>query len=263
MGRIWLAGRKLLREAADYVGASQHSRYQQLRTLRELAEHRLADIGVTRQEALTGRLDRTERRPWRAGTIVMTTSETAGNAASPILVRNAQEADMGAIQAIYTHHVLHGLASFEETPPSVAEMLARRQAVLGLGLPYLAAELDGRVVGYSYASSYRPRPAYRHTIEDSVYVAEGQAGRGIGGALLSGLIGRCEAGPWRQMLAVIGDSANAGSIGLHRRFGFEAVGTLRSTGFKLGRWVDTVLMQRSLGPGDQTLPQPWAAGSAK
>jgi phosphinothricin acetyltransferase len=263
MGAIWSAGRQLLREAADYVGACQQSRYQQLRTLRELDEHHLADIGVTRQEALTGRPEKTERRPCRAGTIGMTTSETAGNAATPILVRDAEEADMGAIQAIYTHHVLHGLASFEETPPNVEEMLARRQAVLGLGLPYLAAELDGRIVGYSYASSYRPRPAYRHTIEDSVYVAQGQAGRGIGGALLSGLIDRCEAGPWRQMLAVIGDSGNAGSIGLHRRFGFEPVGTLRSAGFKLGRWVDTVLMQRSLGTGDQTLPQPWTAGLAR
>jgi len=170
---------------------------------------------------------------------------------------------MPAIQAIYTHHVLYGLASFEETPPSVEEMLARRQAVLGLGLPYLAAELDGRIVGYSYATSYRPRPAYRHTVEDSIYVADGLGGQKIGSTLLGALIARCEAGPWRQMLANIGDSGNAGSIGLHRRFGFEAVGTLRSTGFKLGRWVDTVLMQRSLGPGDQTLPQPWAAGSAK
>lgn len=161
---------------------------------------------------------------------------------------------MPAIQAIYAHHVLTGLASFEETPPSVEEMLARRQAVLGLGLPYLAAEAEGRVVGYSYASSYRPRPAYRHTVEDSVYVAPGEAGRGIGGALLAALIARCEAGPWRQMLAVIGDSGNAGSVALHRRFGFEPVGTLRSVGFKHGRWVDTVLMQRSLGPGDRTPP---------
>ncbi len=180
----------------------------------------------------------------------------------PVVVRDAEEADMAAIQAIYSHHVLTGLASFEETPPSVDEMLARRRAVLALSLPYLAAEQGGRIVGYSYASSYRPRPAYRHTIEDSVYVAEGQAGRGIGGALLAALIARCEAGPWRQMLAVIGDSGNAASIALHRRFGFEPVGTLRSAGFKFGRWVDTVLMQRSLGPGDQTLPQPWTAGSA-
>jgi phosphinothricin acetyltransferase len=213
-----------------------------------------ADIGVTRQEALTGRPDQTERRPCGVGTTAMTTTEFAGQTTPPILVRDAGEADMAAIQAIYSHHVLHGLASFEETPPSVEDMLARRQAVLGLGLPYLAAEQGGRVVGYSYASLYRPRPAYRHTIEDSVYVAEGQAGRGIGGSLLGALIARCETGAWRQMLAVIGDSGNAGSIGLHRRFGFEPIGTLRSTGFKLGRWVDTVLMQRSLGPGDQTLP---------
>lgn len=263
MGGVWSAGRKLLREAVDYVGASQHSRYQQLRALRELDEHSLADIGVTRQEALTERPDKTERRPWRAGTIGMTTSECAGNAALPILVRDAQEADMPAIQAIYTHHVLYGLASFEETPPSVEEMLGRRQAVLGLGLPYLAAEQDGRIVGYSYATSYRPRPAYRHTVEDSIYVADGLGGRKIGSALLGALISRCEAGPWRQMLANIGDSSNAGSIGLHRRFGFEPIGTLRSTGFKFGRWVDTVLMQRSLGTGDKTLPQPWAAGSAR
>lgn len=184
----------------------------------------------------------------------MITSEFTGNAAPPVLVRDALEADMAAIQAIYTHHVLYGLASFEETPPSVEEMLARRLAVIGLGLPYLAAEQGGRIVGYSYATSYRPRPAYRHTIEDSVYVADGFGGRGIGSALLGALIARCEAGPWRQMLANVGDSANAGSIGLHRRFGFEPVGTLRSTGFKFGRWVDTVLMQRSLGPGDGTLP---------
>lgn len=253
MGGIWSAGRQLLREAAHYVGASQQSRYQQLRTLRELDEHQLADIGVTRREALTGRPDRTERRPDRAGTIGMTTSESAGSAA-PILVRDAQEADMGAIQAIYTHHVLHGLASFEETPPSVEEMLARRQAVLALGLPYLTAEQGGRIVGYSYATSYRPRPAYRHTIEDSIYVADGLGGRKIGSSLLGALISRCEAGPWRQMLANIGDSGNVGSIGLHRSFGFEPIGTLRSTGFKFGRWVDTVLMQRSLGPGDGTLP---------
>lgn len=254
MSGIWDAGRQLLLEAANYLGASQHSRYQQLRILRELDEHRLADIGVTRQEALSGRPYHTERQPDRAGTMTMTTSELAGNAALSILVRDAEEADMGAIQAIYTHHVLHGLASFEETPPGVEEMLVRREAVLALGLPYLAAELDGRIVGYSYATSYRPRPAYRHTIEDSIYVADGFGGRKIGSTLLGALIGRCEAGPWRQMLANIGDSNNAGSIGLHRRFGFEPVGTLRSTGFKFGRWVDTILMQRSLGPGDQTLP---------
>ena len=134
-------------------------------------------------------------------------------------------------------------------------MLGRRVAVLDLGLPYLVAERAGEILGYSYATFYRPRPAYRHTVEDSVYLAEGLGGQGIGAALLSELIRRCESGPWRQMLAVIGNSANAGSIGLHRKLGFEHAGTLRSVGFKLGRWVDTVLMQRALGSGDMALPR--------
>jgi phosphinothricin acetyltransferase len=172
-----------------------------------------------------------------------------------ITVRPAAEADMTAVQAIYAHHVLHGLATFEEVPPSVDEMLSRRASVLSLGFPYLVAEIDGRVGGYSYATAYRARPAYRHTIENSVYVAEGLDSRGIGTALLKALIARCEAGPWRQMLAIIGNSGNAGSIALHRRLGFEHVGTLKSVGFKLGRWVDTVLMQRSLGVGDTALPK--------
>jgi phosphinothricin acetyltransferase len=170
------------------------------------------------------------------------------------VVRDATEADMVLVQAIYAHHVLHGVSTFEEVPPSAEEMLSRRAAVLALGLPYLVAELDGRVVGYCYATSYRSRPAYRHTIEDSVYVAEGLGGHGIGSALLRELIARCEMGPWRQMLAVIGNSENEGSIGLHRSLGFQPVGTLTSVGFKLGRWVDTVLMQRPLGSGDTTLP---------
>jgi phosphinothricin acetyltransferase len=169
-------------------------------------------------------------------------------------VRDAGEADVPAIQAIYAPHVLHGLATFEEVPPSVAEMAKRRAAVLEAGLPYLAAQLDGRVVGYAYATAYRPRPAYRHTIEDSIYVAHGLGGRGIGVALLQALIERCERGPWRQMLAVIGDSGNARSIALHRRCGFAPIGTLHSVGFKLGRWVDTVLMQRALGDGDRSAP---------
>jgi L-amino acid N-acyltransferase YncA len=171
-----------------------------------------------------------------------------------VRVRDAAERDMGAVQAIYAHHVLHGLATFEEVPPSLEELLRRRSAVLALGLPYLVAELDGRIVGYSYATSYRPRPAYRYTIEDSVYVADGLAGLGIGTALLQSLIARCEAGPWRQMLAVIGNSGNAGSIALHSRMGFRMIGTLTSAGFKLGRWVDTVLMQRALGVGDMEAP---------
>jgi phosphinothricin acetyltransferase len=171
-----------------------------------------------------------------------------------IHIRDALEADMAAVLAIYAPHVLQGLSTFEEVPPSLDDMGGRFAAVKELGLPYLVAEQDARVVGYAYATSYRPRAAYRHTVEDSVYVASGMGGRGIGLSLLSALIERCEAGPWRQMLAVIGNSANAGSIALHRRLGFQPIGTLTAVGFKLGQWVDTVLMQRALGHGSSTLP---------
>ena len=184
----------------------------------------------------------------------------AGAPRTSVTVRDAGEADMAAVQAIYAHHVLHGLATFEEVPPAAEEMVARRAAVLAARLPYLAAELDGQVVGYAYATAYRPRPAYRFSIEDSVYVADGLAGTGIGSALLGELIARCEKGPWRQMLAVIGNSGNEGSIALHRRMGFTHAGTFTSVGFKLGRWVDTVLMQRPLGAGDTTLPSGPNAG---
>jgi L-amino acid N-acyltransferase YncA len=176
--------------------------------------------------------------------------------ASRILVRDAGDADIEAVQRIYALYVLHGLATFEESPPAVDELFRRRQAILSAGLPYLVAIVDEQIAGFAYASSYRPRPAYRHTVEDSVYVANDLHGRGIGSVLLSALIERCETGDWRQMMAVIGDSGNAASIALHKRFGFEHAGTLKAVGFKLGRWVDTVLMQRSLGPGDRTLPQP-------
>jgi L-amino acid N-acyltransferase YncA len=172
-----------------------------------------------------------------------------------VRVRDAAEEDMEAVSTIYGHHVLFGLATFEEVPPTAAALDERRRGVLAAGLPYLVAEVEGRVSGFAYATAYRPRPAYRHTIEDSVYVAEGLGGCGIGSGLLGALIARCEAGPWRQMLAVIGDSGNAGSIALHRRHGFAHVGTLRSVGFKLGRWVDTVLMQRALGDGDRMPPE--------
>jgi L-amino acid N-acyltransferase YncA len=183
---------------------------------------------------------------------IQTTTERA-----PILlrIRDARAADMQAIQAIYAHHVLHGLATFEEVPPTTADLDARREAVVAAGLPYLVAERGDRILGYTYATAYRPRPAYRFTVEDSVYVAEGCGGQGIGGALLGALIDRCEQGNWRQMLAVIGNSGNEGSIALHRRFGFAHVGTLASVGFKLGRWVDTVLMQRPLGHADSTPPE--------
>lgn len=176
-----------------------------------------------------------------------------------VVVRDATPGDMPAVQAIYAHHVRHGFASFEVEPPGLDEMLARRTAVLAQTLPYLVAELDGKIVGYCYASAYRPRPAYRHTIENSVYVADGLAGRGIGRALLTALIARCETGPWRQMVAVIGDSGNEGSIALHRSLGFEHIGTLKAVGFKFGRWVDSVLMQRALGPGNGALPSQEAA----
>jgi L-amino acid N-acyltransferase YncA len=174
--------------------------------------------------------------------------------AAGIIVRDSTEADIAAIQRIYSHHVLHGSASFEEVPPSIGEMAARRVSVLELGLPYLTAELNADVVGYSYATSYRARPAYRYTIEDTVYVADGLSGKGIGTALLTRLITLCEAGQWRQMIAVIGDSRNAGSISLHRSAGFRPIGTLQSVGFKFGRWVDSVLMQRPLGLSDRGLP---------
>jgi len=172
-----------------------------------------------------------------------------------IAVRAATEADMTAVQAIYAHHVLHGLASFEEEPPTVDEMKARHASVLARVLPYLVAESERQILGYSYASPFRPRPGYRYTIEDSVYVREDAHGRGIGTALLGQLIPLCEAGPARQMLAIIGDSANTASIALHRRFGFEMIGTCKSVGFKLGHWVDTVYMQRALGQGNTSLPK--------
>ncbi|MGE0628705.1 MAG: N-acetyltransferase family protein [Hyphomicrobiaceae bacterium] len=173
-----------------------------------------------------------------------------------ILVRDSTDADMSAVTDIYARHVLHGLATFEEIPPSQEEMQHRRTRAASLGLPYLVAERDGTIVGFSYAATYRDRPAYRYTIEDSVYVVDGLSGLGIGSALLDCLIKQCEAGPWRQMLAVIGDSANTGSIALHYRFDFKLMCTLDSVGFKHGRWVDTVLMQRALGPGGSTPPMP-------
>jgi L-amino acid N-acyltransferase YncA len=171
-----------------------------------------------------------------------------------VAIRAAAEADMAAVRAIYAHHVLHGLASFEEEAPSVIEMKARREDILARGFPYLVAESAGEILGYSYASQFRTRPAYRYTAEDSVYVREDAHGRGIGASLLRELIRLCEAGPSRQMLAIIGDSGNVASIALHRRFGFEMIGTCKSVGFKLGHWVDTVYMQRTLGQGDSSPP---------
>jgi phosphinothricin acetyltransferase len=161
-------------------------------------------------------------------------------------IRDASEQDIAQIAAIYGHHVLTGLASFEEAAPGEEEMLARYRAVRAGGFPYLVAVVDGEIAGYSYATLYRTRPAYRHTVEDSVYVRPGFERRGIGAQLLAALLERCRAGPWKQMVAVIGDSANAPSIELHRRLGFRTVGTLEAVGFKFGRWVDSVLMQRAI-----------------
>ncbi len=174
---------------------------------------------------------------------------------SHIVIRNSTDADVSAVRRIYAYHVLHGLGSFEEEPPSATELKRRREDVIEHGLPYLVADIDGAVVGYSYAALYRARSAYRFTIEDSVYVDEGAMGKGVGRALLSAVIARCEAGQWRQMIAVIGDSGNVASIRLHASLGFRLVGTLRAVGFKMGRWADTVLMQRELGAGDRTPPE--------
>jgi phosphinothricin acetyltransferase len=165
-------------------------------------------------------------------------------------IRDATPADFDAIARIYAHYVENALATFEEVAPGADEMRSRHAAVVAARLPYLVAEVDGAVVGYAYVTAYRARSAYRHTIEDSVYIADGMHGRGIGLALLTALVERCEAGPWRQLIAVIGNSGNAGSIALHARLGFEHIGVLRKVGFKHGKWVDTVLMQRGLGDGD-------------
>jgi L-amino acid N-acyltransferase YncA len=179
---------------------------------------------------------------------------TSGAALAAARIRDAREADLPAIQAIYAHHVLTGVASFEETPPSVDDLRARLASVRSHGLPYMVAEIDGEVAGYCYATPYRPRAAYRNTIEDSIYVSNAYRGRGIGRVLLQALIERCEAGPWRQMVAVIADGGSGGSLSLHAQLGFELTGTLKAVGFKHGRWLDTTLMQRTLGVGDSTVP---------
>lgn len=169
-------------------------------------------------------------------------------------IREGEAADIPAITAIYAHAVRYGTASFELEPPDEAEMARRREALIAGGYPYLVAERDGRVAGYAYASAYRPRPAYRFTVEDSVYVDPDFQGRGVGRALLTALIETCEARGFRRMIAVIGDTVSTGSIALHGALGFSHVGTIPALGYKHDAWRDTVLMQRPLGAGETTPP---------
>ncbi len=173
-----------------------------------------------------------------------------------ITIRASREGDLAAITAVYGHHVLHGTASFETEPPSPEEMRQRRADLVARGYPYLVAEDVAGVVGYAYAGPYRPRPAYCDTVENSVYLRPDAIGRGIGRRLLEALIGDCESRGYRQMIAVVGDSENMASIRLHERAGFRLIGVLRSVGFKHGRWLDTVLLQRALGAGDRAPPRP-------
>ncbi len=170
------------------------------------------------------------------------------------LIRPSSDADVPAIAAIYAHHVLHGTGTFETEPPSPADMAGRRADVLAKGLPYLVAEQDGQVLGFAYCTWFKPRPAYRFSAEDSIYLAADQAGRGLGRLLLSELAAQAEQAGVRKLIAVIGDSANAGSIGVHRAMGFQHVGVLSACGWKFDRWLDVVLMEKSLGAGDRTPP---------
>lgn len=171
--------------------------------------------------------------------------------APDILIRPSRDDDLPALQAIYGWHVENGTGTFEVHAPEGAEMARRRADVLGKGLPWLVLEHAGRVVGFAYATHFRPRPAYRFCLEDSLYLAPDATGRGFGRLLLLELLSQCEAVGARQMLAVIGDSANAGSVGVHRSLGFAPVGTLHAAGWKFGRWLDVVMMQKSLGAGDR------------
>ncbi len=169
-------------------------------------------------------------------------------------VRLSEPRDAEALTAIYGHAVLHGTGTFEETPPSSAEMEARRLRIVGHGLPHLVFERDGRVLGFASAGPFRPRPAYRFTAEDSVYVDPDAQGAGVGRALLAAVIAECEALGLRQLLALVGDSDNAGSLALHTALGFERLGTLPAVGFKHGRWLDAVWMRRALNAGEHAPP---------
>jgi L-amino acid N-acyltransferase YncA len=172
-----------------------------------------------------------------------------------LLIRPSTEADLAAITRIYGHAVLHGTGTFELDVPDEAEMTRRRADVLSKGLPWLVAERDGRVLGYAYANHFRPRRAYRFCLEDSIYLDPTARGHGVGRVLLAELLAQCEARGARQMLAVIGDSANAGSVGVHRACGFEDAGVFKAAGWKFDRWLDVVLMQKALGEGAATEPR--------
>lgn len=167
-------------------------------------------------------------------------------------IRPSREEDIPAITAIYRHHVLHGTGTFETTPPSEADMGARRADVLSKGLPYLVSEDSGKVIGFAYCTWFKPRPAYRFSAEDSIYMAADVGGKGHGRSLLEALVAQAQAVGIRKLIAVIGDSANAGSVGVHRAVGFGPVGVLKSCGWKFGKWLDVVLMEKALGQGDTT-----------
>jgi L-amino acid N-acyltransferase YncA len=170
-------------------------------------------------------------------------------------IRPSREQDLPAISAIYAHHVLTGTGTFETTAPTEAEMAARRADVLAKGLPYLVAEDGGQVVGFAYCQWFKARPAYRFSAEDSIYLHPDAGGKGLGRELLAELAAQAEAGGIRKLIAVIGDSANGASIGVHRSQGFSTVGVLKSCGWKFGRWLDIVLMEKTLGEGDTTSPE--------
>jgi phosphinothricin acetyltransferase len=170
------------------------------------------------------------------------------------IIRPSRDEDMAAITAIYAHHVLHGTGTFEIDPPGVADMIQRRAEVLSRGLPYLVTEEQGRILGFAYCNWFKPRPAYRFAAEDSIYMAADASGKGLGRALLAELAAAAERAGLRKLIAVIGDSANTASIGVHRAVGFTPVGVLKSSGWKFERWLDVVLMEKALGAGDRTSP---------
>lgn len=181
-------------------------------------------------------------------------ADTQATTTAPLIVRDATDADMAAVAAIYGHYVLHGTATFETDPPSPAEMKRRRDGLVAQGYPYLVAERDGEVLGYAYVSAYRPRPAYWNTVENSIYLRHDAGGARVGTTLLRTLVETCEQLGYRQIIAMIGDSANIPSLRLHLGQGFVMLGTLRSVGYKHGRWIDTICMQRSIGLGDAEPP---------